>query len=151
MTQRENWAEFWWSDSNFFEIRKTFRSIENTKIFFCILKKSVFFFIRCYIKRKSAMDEFVINEGKTSHLKCRDKSWLSYWKRGTGQELPGTCYVQGCRRPPQVGAHVRHESDLREIWIIPFCMHHNKHPMGLLIELKYGALLCGGNTKIDCL
>jgi hypothetical protein len=64
--------------------------------------------------------------------------------------LPEKCQAKYCGNYVQVGAHVRSEGDLRTIWIIPFCQHHNKRPSSEAIELKDGVTLVGASVKLDC-
>ena len=101
------------------------------------------------------MGDIVYNADGTSGRKCkcldRDKSWLAHWVRGTNTDLPDKCCAKGCGAYVEVGAHVKHPDDLREIWIVPFCQWHNKRPSYLGIELKWGVQLCGASPKIDCM
>lgn len=98
---------------------------------------------------------YVLNAVGTSKRKCkcsdRDKTWLAHWSRGTGMKVPEKCCAKGCGRYTQVGAHVIDPMDKREIWIIPFCQHHNKRRADVRIYLKPGYKLCGGSWKVDCL
>ena len=100
------------------------------------------------------MPDFVYNADGTSGRKCKcldkDKSWLAHWVRGTGLALPLKCCAKGCGAYVEVGAHVQHPDDLREIWIVPFCQWHNKRPSYLQIDLKPNVTLCGASPKIDC-
>jgi hypothetical protein len=101
------------------------------------------------------MSEYVYNAVGTSGRKCRctdrDRSWLAHWVRGTGLPLPEKCCAKYCHRYVEVGAHVHHQDDLRQIWIVPFCQYHNKRPADERIYLKDGVTLCGASPRIDCL
>ena len=100
------------------------------------------------------MGDIVYNADGTSGRKCkcldRDKSWLAHWERGTNS-VRDKCCAKGCGDYAAVGAHVKHPDDLREIWIVPFCQWHNKRPINLGIELKWGVVLCGAASKLDCM
>lgn len=96
----------------------------------------------------------VYNIDGTSTRKCKcttgPKTWLAHWMRGTGQALPTTCVAFGCSRLVAVGAHVQDADDLRIVWIVPFCHHHNSRPSDVKIQLKVGITMCGGSMTNDC-
>lgn len=99
--------------------------------------------------------DHVFNAVGTSGRKCqcadRDKSWLAHWVRGAEKELPDKCQAFGCRNFVEVGAHVINPENRSEIWIVPFCQHHNKRPHLEPILLKKGFILVGANWRVDCI
>ncbi len=68
----------------------------------------------------------VKNVNGTEDNTCQCGSWLNHWKRYSGQSLPVTCPVIGCKNKPEVGAHVQVSSATDNKWyIIPLCVMHN--------------------------
>lgn len=106
------------------------------------------------VKQRRAKPMIVYNLVGTSRRKCKcrhgTKSWLDHWCRKTNLMRLQKCAAKGCRKPTQVGAHVRPEgSDRRIPWIIPFCQFHNKRSSSQPIVVKHGVVLCKA-TMAEC-
>lgn len=86
------------------------------------------------------MSHIVYNIVGTSSRRCQcttgPNTWLGHWSRGTGEALPATCVAKYCSRAVAVGAHVKDADDLRIVWIVPFCSHHNSRPGTEQIPLR---------------
>jgi hypothetical protein len=91
----------------------------------------------------------VKNINGTSKNTCRCGSWLSHWKKFSGQS-PNYCPAIGCMRTDLVGAHVQKGGwDLDQNWYIcPLCNEHNQHQGELDLSEIYR--LVSANVSETC-
>lgn len=75
-------------------------------------------------------------------------SWISYWRKATGQVHPVCCAV-GCGAPGSHGAHVKlAKSALRAAvkkwrwWLVPCCARHNPAGTCATFMAKPGTMAC---------
>ncbi len=94
------------------------------------------------------MSVTVKNLKGTSDLSCRCGTWLRHWERGSGRSAT-VCWVQGCAKPPEVGAHVKKVGTFDETrYIVPMCQAHNMIDGNLL--LSDAAPLVPSNKQETC-
>jgi hypothetical protein len=90
------------------------------------------------------------NINGTSDTNCSCGSWLSHWKKFSGQTLPVFCPEEKCIQMSEVGAHVQKANSLDESWyIVPLCKTHNAGTGGSL-TISDSVNLVSANVSITC-
>jgi hypothetical protein len=84
----------------------------------------------------------------TSELSCKCGTWLRHWERGSGRSA-AICWVSGCAKSPDAGAHVKKVGTGDEArYIVPMCQAHNMTDETL--TLSDGAPLVPANKQKTC-
>lgn len=85
----------------------------------------------------------------TTCLTCGCKSWINYWKNGTGS-IRTFCVVVGCTHDEFVGAHVISADKRmnRQWWISPFFSVHNNFRNEMEMNLNKNVTLIPENKRI---
>ncbi len=91
------------------------------------------------------------NKGGTSPLACNCGSWKNHWMKGTGEDWPRTCSVEGCNHEAEVGGHIVSASDGRgDVYIVPMCTSCNSAGTLWPFRLKTNTKIVSANKQSTC-
>lgn len=91
------------------------------------------------------------NINGTSDNKCKCGTWLSHWKKFSGQDAPTYCPVTNCMNKDLVGAHVQKADSIDDHWfIVPLCNAHNQLDSKIELEISSKIKFVSANRQETC-
>jgi len=81
----------------------------------------------------------VKNVSGTGDCPPRYGSFIKYWEKKTGLDIPEECRIRNCIRKAEYGAHIKFFRDPDTIYILPMCtMHNNPYNDDWMVTNKDG-------------